>query len=101
MHVYIYIQKEKYGNIFIYNKSDTPQKSRQFKVLFDIKNPDTLLYAILDESSEVDILYKNYDNLCYVKIIYTNIHTLLKKQDTLRYVFIYKNLDTLRYAIFR
>ena len=31
---------------------------------------------------------------------YTKIQTFLKKQDNLRYVFIYKNLKTLRYAIF-
>ena len=32
--------------------------------------------------------------------IYTKSETLFKKQDNLRYVFIHKNPDTLRYAIF-
>ena len=32
--------------------------------------------------------------------LYTKIQTLCKKQDNLRYVFIYKNLDTFRYASF-
>ena len=32
--------------------------------------------------------------------IYTKIQTLIKNQDNLRYVFIYKNPDTIRYTIF-
>ena len=32
--------------------------------------------------------------------IYTKIQTLCKKQENLRYVFIHKNPNTLRYAIF-
>ena len=33
--------------------------------------------------------------------IYTKSYTLCKKQDNLRYVFVHKKPDTLRYAIFR
>ena len=32
--------------------------------------------------------------------IYIQIQTLFKKQDNLRYVFIHKNPDTLRYTVF-
>ena len=38
--------------------------------------------------------------LFYVTFLYVKIQTLRKKQDNLRYVFIYKNPDNLRCAIF-
>ena len=43
---------------------------------------------------------KKHETLRYVTFKYTKSQTLSKKQDHFRYVFIYKNLDTLRYAIF-
>ena len=44
--------------------------------------------------------YKKHDTLRYVTFLYTKSDTLRKKQDNLRYVFIYKNPETLRYGIF-
>ena len=38
--------------------------------------------------------------MCYWTFLYSKIQTLRKKQDNLRYVFIYKNPDTLCYTIF-
>ena len=45
-------------------------------------------------------IYKKHDTLCYVKFSYTKRQTIIKNQDNMRYVFIYTNPDTLRYAIF-
>ena len=45
-------------------------------------------------------IYKNYDTLRYVTFLYAKIQTLRKKQDNLRYIFIYKKPEYLRYAIF-
>ena len=44
-------------------------------------------------------IYKNQKS-CKT-FLYTKIQTLCKKQDNFRYVFIIKNPDTLRYAIFK
>ena len=41
-------------------------------------------------------IYNNHDTFRYVTFLYTKIMTLGKKQDNLRYVFLYKNPDTLR-----
>ena len=45
-------------------------------------------------------VYKKHDTLRYVTFLYTKSQTLFKKQDNLRYVFIYKKPDTLWHAIF-
>ena len=50
---------------------------------------------------KLTFIYKKDDILRYVKFLYTKIQTLRKKQDNLRYVFIYKNQDTFHYGIFR
>ena len=45
-------------------------------------------------------IHKKHDTLYYCTFLYKKIQTLRKKQDNLRYVFMFKNLDTLHYAIF-
>ena len=49
---------------------------------------------------EVSIHIKKHDTLPYLMLLYTNRPTLRKNLDNLRYVFIYKTLDTLRYTTF-
>ena len=48
----------------------------------------------------LEFIYKKHDTFRYVKFLNTKSQALRKKQDNLRYVFIYKNLALLRYAIF-
>ena len=50
--------------------------------------------------SKLSFIDKKHDTFCYVTFLNTQSETLRKKQDNLRYVSIYKNPDTLRYAIF-
>ena len=45
-------------------------------------------------------LYRKSKKIAKRLYIYAKSQTLFKKQDNLRYVFIYKKSDTLRYAIF-
>ena len=49
---------------------------------------------------KLEFIYKKHDTFCYVTFFYTKNQTLRKNQDNFRYVFKYKKLDTLRYAIF-
>ena len=44
--------------------------------------------------------FKCKTNALYVTLLYAKVQTLCKKEDNLRSVFIHKNPDTLRYAIF-
>ena len=45
-------------------------------------------------------IYKKHNTLRYVTFLHTKTLTLRKKQDNLRFIFIYKIPDTLSYAIF-
>ena len=49
---------------------------------------------------ENGIFKQKNGTLRYVKNLYAKRHTLRKNQENLRYVFIFKNPDTLRNAIF-
>ena len=53
--------------------------------------------AIIKRQRACLYIYKKQKN---AKPFYTKSQTLFKKQDNFRHVFIYKNPDTLRYAIF-
>ena len=48
---------------------------------------------------DLAFIYNKRDALRYVKFVYIKSQTLGKKQDNLRYGFLYKNMDTLRHAI--
>ena len=45
-------------------------------------------------------IYKKHDTLCYGTFLYIKSQTLRKMQDNLRYVFMFKNPNTLHYEIF-
>ena len=49
---------------------------------------------------KLEFKYKNHDTLRYGTELYTKSQTFRKNQDNLRYIFIYKNLDTLQNTIF-
>ena len=81
-HVYIHKKQKKLRNVFIYKKSYTWR------------------YGIFMKFLKLAFIFKNHDTLCYVTFLFTKSLTLRKKQDNLRYVFIYKNPAVLLYAIF-
>ena len=97
--IYIYKAK-KMPNVLIYTKSRTLRKNKDnYHYVFIFKKPETLRYKFFINILILAFIYKKNDTLRYVKFLYTIIQTLHKKQDNLRYVFIYKNPDILRYAI--
>ena len=88
---FLYIEKEKNAKRFyMHKKQDTSQKARQFPLRFIYKKHDTLHYAIFVKMLKLAFIYKKHDTLRYVTFIYTKIRALLKKQDNLLCVFIYK-----------
>ena len=96
--LFIHKKQTKLRNVYIYKKPDTLQKERNLRYVLRLKT-DTLRYAIFHEMFKLAFIYKKYGTLRYLTFLYTKSGTLRKKQDNLRYVFIYKNPDTLRYAI--
>ena len=81
-------------------KPDTFQKSRQFTLCFYSQKSRHFTLRDFHEVSYWHLcIYKKHDTLRYVTF-YTKSQTLRKKQDNFRFVFfIYKNSDTLHYAI--
>ena len=99
--LYIYTKRKTNYHTFLYTKSQTLfKKQKKFcYVLINIKL-DTLHYTILHEMFEAGIFIQKGWYFALGDVLYTKSQTLGKKQDNLRYVFIYKNSDTLPYAIF-
>ena len=96
-----FIYRNKKTRNALYPKSETfCKKQANFRYFFIHKKPDTLSYAIFHEILKLAFIYKNYDTLCYVRFLYTKSQKFRKKQDNLCCVSIYKNPDTLRYAVF-
>ena len=88
---FIYTKSKKNSKRFIYKKQDTFQKARQFPLRFYIQKSRLLTLRDFHEIFEIAIyIYKKHDTLRYVTFLYTKSQTLRKKQDNLRYVFIYK-----------
>ena len=81
-------------NVLVYKNPDN------VCYLFIYKKQDTLSFAIFHENVEVGIYIQKASHFALGEFLYGKTSTLRKKQDNLRYVFIYKNPDTLRYAIF-
>ena len=102
VHVFdINIKSKTIARMFIYKMSGTLQKQDNLRSVFIYKNKDTLHYAIFHENFEVGMYIKKAWNFALRDVLYTKIQTFRKKQDTLRYVFIYKNPDTLHLPIYR
>ena len=77
------------------------QKARNVCYIFIYKKHDTLRYFIFMKICYCHIyIYLKHETFRYSAFLYTTINALCKKQDNLHYVFIYKNLDTLRHVIF-
>ena len=99
--MFSYIQEAKICETFLYTKIQTLFKKQvYFRYVFIYKKQDTLRYTISHEFLKLVLLYKKHHTLCCVTYSYTKRKTIRKKQDSLRYIFTYKNLATLRYAIF-
>ena len=99
--VFIYTKSKKVVKRFYIQKSGHFTQSKTISVTFLYTKIETLYVTqFFMEILKLTILYKKHDTLHYVTFLYTKIQTLSKKQDNLRSVFIYKNTDTLRYAIF-
>ena len=99
---YIYKYPKKSKRLYIYPKSQTLFKQQEnLCYVFIHKKLHTLCYAIFHGILEIGIcIYIKNDTLRYVTFFNTKSQTLLKKQDNLRYIFIYKKPDTLRCVIF-
>ena len=99
MHI-LYIQKAKKSNSFYTQKTRHFVTIKTIYVTFYIfKKQDTLRSAIFHEISEVVIYKQKAWHFALHDVLYTKIQTLQKKEDNLRYVFIYKNMDTLRKTV--
>ena len=87
----VYRKAEKMSNVFIYRKTDTLQKVRQFMLRFYIQKRMTLyVMQFFMKILQLVFIYKKHDTQRYVTFLCTKRRTLSKKQDNLRYVFIYK-----------
>ena len=53
--------------------------------------------AISERQRSCVYIYKKQNN---AKLLYKKRHTFFKKQDNVRYVYLYKKQDTLLYAVF-
>ena len=89
---FLYTQKAKICETFLYSKSQTLfKKLDNSRNVFIDKKRYTLRYGIFMKFLKFAFIFKKHDTLRYVTYLYTKRQTLRKKQDNLRYVFIYKN----------
>ena len=94
-------QSQKIAKLFYIQKARHFPKINTISVTFLYTKINTLYVTqFFMKILKLEFIYKKYETFWYVKFLYTKIQTLRKKQDNLRYVFRYKNPDTLRYAIF-
>ena len=112
MQYFIYKKQRKFRNVYIYTISKNSETFSYTKIqtlckrqdnchsIFLYKNIDTLRDAISMKVLKWAFVLKNEDTFRYITFLYTKRHTLRKKQDNLRRIFIYKNPDTLRSHIF-
>ena len=95
----LYIQKAKKCEtfIYIYKNSDTLQKARQFALHFYWQKSRhfTLRNFSWKFWNWHLYKYKKHATFPYVKFLYTKIQRLGKKQDNLRYIFLYTEILTL------
>ena len=85
---FLYTKSKKLRNVFIYKKSDTFQKVRQFPLHFLYTKCKTIYVTRFSvKMLNLAFIYKKYDTLCYVTFLYTKGETHRKKQDNLRYLF--------------
>ena len=98
--LYIY-KKEKIAKRFYIEKARHLKKSKTISVPYLYTKSKTLhVTRFVMTFLKLAFIYKKHDNLHYVTFLCTNSQTLRKKQDNLRFVFMYKNADTLLYVVF-
>ena len=98
---FLYIQKaKKTQNVFIYKNRDIFKKQDNFRCVLYTKSETLYIKRFFITFLKLTFIYRKHDILCYMTFLYTKSQTLRKNQDNLCYSFIYKNPDTLRYAIF-
>ena len=99
-HFYAY-NKQKMKNLYIYTqKAGHFTKSKTICVTFILRKSHTLYvtrFFMKFLKLAFKYIYQKHDTLRYVTLLYTERRTLRKKQDNLRYVFTYKDPDTLGY----
>ena len=87
MHSFVYTKANnivKSTYVYIQKARQFEKKKDNLRYVFICKNPDTLRYAIFHDFMEIGIyLNRKYDNLRYVKCLYTKIQMLRKKEDNL------------------
>ena len=96
-------------DVFIYKKTDTSKKARQFALRFFIyKKPDTLRYAIFHGIFEIvggwrAFLWTKSNGLCvkylYAKKMHFPLCFYKQKAETLRHICICKKQCILRYKL--
>ena len=96
---YIYKTK-KLRYVFIHKIQTLSKKQDNMRYVFIYKRQDTLRYIIFHENLKLAFLYTKAWNFAVREFFLYKISTLRKNHDNLRYVFMYKNADTLRYTIF-
>ena len=99
-HFYIY-KANKISKRFYKQKGRHFSKSNTISVMSLYTKIQTLYVTrFFMKFLKLAFIYKKHDTLCYGTFLYTKSQTLRKKQDNLRYVFMFTNPDTLYYAIF-
>ena len=91
---YIYKKRKQSPNVLVLRNKDNVH------YIFISKKQDTLCYAIFHENLELRIYIQKASQFALRDLLNRKTSTIRKKQDILRYVFIYKNPDTLGYTMF-
>ena len=95
------IEKEKNVKRVLIQKARHFAKSKTILVKFLYFKSDPLYVTRLFVTFlKLAFIYKKHETLRYVTFLYTKIQALRKKQDILRYVFIYKNPDNFAFRDF-
>ena len=98
---YISTKWKNVKHLFIHRNPDSLQKARQFPLRLYIQKASHFTLRNFSWKFWSWHLYTKSMTLCVTWHVYMQkSRTLRKKKDKLRYVFIYKNPNTLRYAIF-
>ena len=101
VHVFIYEKSKTNFETFLYTKSSTFGKKQEiFRYVLYTKSMTLYVTWFFMKIFKFAFIYKKNDTIRYMTFLYTKIETLRKKQDNLHYVFIFKNPDTLRHAIY-
>ena len=99
VHVYIY-KKAKQIETFLYTKSQTICKKKKNLLCFYVQKTRHFTLSDFHEIFEVGIYIQKARYFVLLDFKIKKSQTLRKKEDNLCFVFMFKNPDTLHYAIF-